>query len=110
MAESFRYRQSKLLFEWDPEKARINEEKHQVTFPDAASCWYDPYKIMREDEPHSWDETRIQLVGFSRRAELLLVCHAYREESGAIRIISARKATTQEVHFYEIGGFPSERR
>ncbi len=62
MAESFRYRQSELLFEWDPEKARINEEKHRVTFPDAASCWYDPYKIMREDEPHSWDETRIQLV------------------------------------------------
>ena len=40
MAESFRYRQSELLFEWDPEKARINEEKHRVTFPDAASCWW----------------------------------------------------------------------
>lgn len=91
-----------------PEKARSNEAKHRVTFPDAASCWYDPYRIMREDEPHSWDETRIQLVGFSRKAELLLVCHAYREESGAIRIISARKATAQEEHFYEIGGFPSE--
>lgn len=110
MAESVSYEQAGVLFEWDPAKAKSNEDKHKVTFPDAVSCWRDPYRIAREDEPHSWDETRIQLIGFSRKAEVLLVCHAYREESGAIRIISARKATRQEVMFYEAGGFPDGRR
>lgn len=110
MTENVRFEQSGVMLEWDPAKAESNETKHKVTFPDAVSCWHDPYRISREDEPHSWDETRIKLIGFSRKAELLLVCHAYREESGAIRIISARKATRQEVAFYEDGGFPDARR
>ena len=32
--------------------------------------------------------------------QMLLVCHCYRNDDGAIRIISARKASTREANFY----------
>ena len=39
---------------------------------------------------------RFILIGFSAKLRLLIVCHAYRENDEAIRIISARKATPNE--------------
>jgi uncharacterized DUF497 family protein len=51
------------------------------------------------DVEHSDDEERYITLGLSQRNRLLLIAHTDRE--GAIRIISARKATKNERGFYE---------
>ena len=89
---------TELQFEWDPNKAAKNVEKHQVSFEEAATVFDDPMFITFIDEEHSVDEERYITTGLSNRGRLLLVAHTDRE--GRIRIISARKATKKERRFY----------
>jgi len=53
-----------------------------------------------DDPDHSEDEERFLLLGLSSTLGLLVVCHCYRDESGVIRIISARRATAREAKSY----------
>lgn len=94
----------KIHFEWDESKAKSNEKKHQVSFTEASSVFLDELAIEFYDDEHSEWEDRFLLLGLSDRLHLLLVCHCYREADGNIRIISARKATKNEVKYYPIGG------
>jgi hypothetical protein len=55
---------------------------------------------LRYDSDHSLNEERYILLGISVLLRLLVVCHVYREGQGIIRIISACKATKQEVKQY----------
>ena len=87
-----------LQFEWDPNKAARNVERHQVSFDEAVTVFDDPLFITVIDEEHSADEERYITIGRSRRGRLLLVAHTDRE--GRIRVISARKATRREKKFY----------
>lgn len=89
-----------IRFDWNPAKAASNLKKHGVSFEDARSVFYDEFAVQFFDEPHSSDEERFLLLGMSSAAQLLLVCHCERDDGGVIRIISARKATTQERAFY----------
>ena len=86
-------------FEWDPDKARLNLAKHEVSFEEASTVFDDPLFITFLDEEHSTDEERYITLGLSRSSSLLLVAHTDRE--GTIRIISARRATKNERRFYE---------
>lgn len=52
-------------FEWDEEKARSNQLKHGVTFPEAASTFADPLAAIFSDPDHSKDEVREILIGES---------------------------------------------
>jgi uncharacterized protein len=88
-------------FEWDKSKAAANIKKHQVSFEEAKSVFYDDFGIQFFDEDHSSLEDRFLLLGMSSDAKLLLVCHCEREEGNVIRIISARKATKIESKFYQ---------
>jgi uncharacterized protein len=81
-------------FEWDDAKARSNEQKHGVSFPEAATAFADPLAAIFPDPDHSDDETREILVGVSDRNRLLIISFTERGES--IRIISARVATPSE--------------
>jgi uncharacterized DUF497 family protein len=81
-------------FEWDEDKARSNQSKHGVTFPEAASAFADPLAAIFSDPDHSADEVREILIGESERGRLLIVSFTERDE--AIRIISARVATPTE--------------
>jgi len=87
-----------LQFEWDPNKATRNVEKHQVSFEEAATVFDDPLFITVIDEEHSVEEERYITIGLSQRGRLLLVAHT--DRAGRIRIISARKATKREEKFY----------
>ena len=90
-----------LRFEWDPEKARINIDKHEgVSFKEAESVFYDERAIEFYDEEHSESEKRFLMLGLSMKLRLLLVCHCIRESDSIIRIISARKATKREAKHY----------
>jgi uncharacterized DUF497 family protein len=88
-----------LKFEWDPEKAEHNLDKHRVSFPEAATVFADPLSMTFYDPDHSVDEERYITIGHSGSDQLLMVAHTDREDS--IRIISARKATRRERRSYE---------
>jgi uncharacterized DUF497 family protein len=87
---------SDLLFEWDPDKDKENQEKHEVTFDEAKTVFFDDFARLIDDPEHSEEEDRFILMGMSIRLNVLLVCHCYREEDSVIRIISARRAYPSE--------------
>jgi uncharacterized protein len=88
-----------LEFDWDPEKSRINLQKHGVSFFEAASALSDPFSITEYDSIHSIGEDRFVTIGYSDRQRLLVIVHTDRETS--IRLISARPATSKEKKLYE---------
>ncbi len=86
-------------FEWDRAKAEANLEKHGVGFPDAATAFGDPLSLTISDPDHSESEDRYVLVGQAASGRLLVVVHTYRGE--AVRLVSARLATSRERKSYE---------
>ena len=88
-----------LRFEWDDAKSRGNQDKHGVSFAEAATVFSDPLSVVIPDPLHSEDEERFVLLGQSQRQRLLVVVHTERE--GVIRLISARLATAKERRDYE---------
>jgi uncharacterized DUF497 family protein len=89
---------TEFLFEWAPDKAVKNFEKHGVSFEEAATVFRDPIFITLIDEEHSTDEQRYITIGLSYRGRLLMLAHT--EDEGKIRIISSRKATKKEEQYY----------
>ena len=83
-----------MRFEWDRDKYVSNNRKLAVTFDEAVTAFYDPLAATFGDSDHSTEEGRSITVGYSARGRLLVVCHT--EKRGAIRIISARRATAHE--------------
>lgn len=86
-------------FEWDINKAVVNETKHNVSFAEAATVFRDPIAVIFDDEAHSNEERREFIIGHSAGGHLLLVCFSERDD--AIRIISARQVTRRERRDYE---------
>ena len=89
-----------IAFEWDEAKAAANLVKHQVSFDEAKSIFFDEFGVQFFDDGHSSDEERFLMLGMSSDAKLLIVCHCERYHGASIRIISARKATRRESAFY----------
>lgn len=92
-----------LIFDWDEHKNTINKKKHGIAFEEAQTVFYDEDALVISDMDHSRDEERFIILGMSLKANLLVVCHCLREGDAVIRIISARKATTNETKQYESG-------
>jgi uncharacterized DUF497 family protein len=90
-----------IAFDWDPEKAEINERKHGVTFSEAATVFGDPLAIVLPDPRHSGAEERFVIFGRSNRDRLLVVMHTERGET--VRIISTRVMTPHERREYAEG-------
>ena len=90
-----------IRFEWDENKNTINKRKHKISFEESETVFYDAEALVIPDPEHSQDEERFIILGMSRRANLLVVCHCYRESETVIRIISARKATRNESAQYQ---------
>jgi uncharacterized protein len=88
-----------LRFEWDPEKAIVNERWHGVSFPEAMTVFDDLLSITVPDRDHSIEEQRFLLLGLSGRGRLLVVAHT--ERGDTIRLISARRANRRERRKYE---------
>jgi uncharacterized DUF497 family protein len=72
--------------------------KHRVSFPDAEVVLFDPHGITREDDSAE-GEQRFVTLGLDALGRVLVVVYAYRDDT--LRIISARKATRNEVRTYE---------
>lgn len=88
-------------FEWDVAKAETNEQRHGVSFDEAATAFGDPLSITIPDPDHSDDEERFVLLGETYQGRLVVVVHTERSER--IRLISARLATRRERRSYEEG-------
>ncbi len=90
-------------FEWDESKAAANLKKHGISFKEAKTVFDNPLALIFDDEAHSIDEQREIIIGHSRKNQLLLVC--FTQRPSAIRIISARIATSREREDYEKNAF-----
>lgn len=89
-----------LQFEWDTAKNRANIKKHNISFTEAKSAFYDEQALVFSDPDHSVDEERFILLGLSIKTQVLVVCHCFRQSETVVRIISARKADSDEVGDY----------
>lgn len=86
-------------FEWDPNKARLNRQKHAVTFEQATAVFRDPRAISIYDKEHSATEDRGMTLGLSLTGVVLVVHHTFEElneQMVRIRIFSSREATRRE--------------
>jgi uncharacterized protein len=88
-----------IRFQWDPRKETLNERKHGVSFPEAATMFRDPCAHIFDDDEHSQVEHREIIIGYSDRNRLLVVSFVERDD--VIRIISARKADRGEYENYK---------
>lgn len=88
-----------LIFEWDPDKARENEQKHGVSFLEASQVFDDDHSSTVQDPDHSVDEARYLIFGGSKQGKYLVV--SYTERGDRIRLISARQMTARERKAYE---------
>lgn len=89
-----------IKFEWDENKNDINKKKHKISFEEAKTVFYDAEALVISDPEHSQEEERFIILGLSKKANLLVVCHCYRASETVIRLISARKATKNEAKQY----------
>ncbi len=87
-----------MTFEWDEEKNKKNQKKHDgISFEMATRVFLDSKRLELFDKEHSTaDEDRYYVLG--RVEKVLFVVYTERHDN--IRIISARKATKEEVNEY----------
>ncbi|CAN5623503.1 BrnT family toxin [soil metagenome] len=86
-----------IQFEWDEEKYAVNLWKHNVKFEEAAEVFFDPENQFGDASVK--DENREYVIGYSLSSRILLV--VFVERAVRTRIISARRATSQERKEYE---------
>jgi hypothetical protein len=60
-------------FEWDENKARINQAKHKISFDEGKTIFTDPFLLTLPDEAHSEKEDRFISMGASKNKRILLV-------------------------------------
>jgi uncharacterized DUF497 family protein len=86
-------------FEWDRNKAIVNERKHGVSFEEATEVFADEYSSTIADPDHSMGEQR-SVIFEGTQADRFLVA-AFTERNDRIRIINARPMTRRERNAYE---------
>jgi uncharacterized protein len=85
-------------YEWDNKKAASNRRKHGIDFADVVAVFADDFAITVMDEHPN--EERFVTIGMDAFGRVLVVIYTWRGDQ-RIRIISARKATSQERKQYE---------
>ncbi len=80
-------------FEWNEAKARSNLRDHGVSFEYATLVFEDVARLERADSRLDYGEARWVTLGLVEGIELVVVYTLWRDR---LRLISARKATTDE--------------
>jgi uncharacterized DUF497 family protein len=83
-------------FTWDPSKRQKNLEKHGLDFADAAKVFNSPL-VLFEDQRENYGEQRMIGIGL---LDFLVVLVVHVESDEEIRIISMRKADSNETDLY----------
>lgn len=95
------------LFDWDPNKDRVNVRKHRMSFRQASTVFRDARHLSIPDTEHSEGEERWITLGLDLLGILRVVVHTIEEQDSntwRIRIISARRATRAEQRCYREDG------
>ena len=90
-------------FDWDANKARSNQHKHDVSFALATTVFKDALALTIYDAAHSESEERWITLGHAENGQHLVVIHTstwIAPTDMKIRIISARKADRDEIRDY----------
>ena len=87
-----------MQFEWDDEKNESNIDKHGIDFEDVVDMFNHPMLTLL-DQRENYGEDRWIGVGWFK--SLIGVVVYTERHDDVIRIISARKATKNEVRRYE---------
>jgi len=85
-----------ISFEFDPAESEINRTKHGIDFVEAQDLWRDP--MLLEIPVRTDDEPRYLMIGLIDRKHWSAVI-TYRGTN--VRLISVRRARTEEVEIYE---------
>lgn len=90
-------------FDWDEIKAAANVRKHGISFDLARTVFNDPRLVSAADLEHSETEERWFSIGCASNGMMLSVVYLWLEGEAATKIhmISARKATSAEIHQYQ---------
>ncbi|KAF0108322.1 MAG: hypothetical protein FD146_896 [Anaerolineaceae bacterium] len=87
-----------MKFEWDKQKNRANVEKHGLDFADACKVFESPM-LVRLDDRKDYSENRWIGIGLLDMRAVVTVFAEPKENT--IRVISFRKATSDERKRYE---------
>jgi uncharacterized DUF497 family protein len=85
-----------MLFEWNEAKRLTNIAKHGIDFKDCQAI-FDGLTLTMEAHWANGEEQRFKTLGLLR-GRLISIVHTERE--GVIRLISARKATSNEQRIF----------
>lgn len=87
------------MYEWDENNNQANIRNHGLSFEEAIEAFNDPYCVELYAEAHSTEnEDRYICIGSVGSYLILFV--VFTDRNGNTRIISARKATSDEEEFY----------
>ena len=87
-------------FEWDDAKAEANLKKHKVSFRLGTRVFDDPFLLIQQDTSEDYGEDRFIATGMVAG---LLISVIYTDREDCIRVISARRANTNEQRSYHKG-------
>ena len=73
-------------FDWDDNKAQLNQRKHDVTFPEAVQAFGDSNALISEDDGR-YHEQRFKLVGASTHRLLAVI---FTDRAGVTRLIFSK--------------------
>ena len=91
-----------MRYTWDEAKRQANLRKHGLDFADAAKAFVGPL-VLIEDDRASYGEQRMIGIGL---LDCLVVLIVHVESDETIRIISMRKADSDEIDlFYKNAGY-----
>ena len=82
-------------FEFDPVKSEANLHKHKIDFKEAQDLWKDQFAAIIDARSDS--EPRAALIAFHRGK---IWTAFFTERSAIIRLISVRRARTEEEEIY----------
>ena len=85
-----------MKFDWDGEKSRTNQDKHEIDFETTKNLWLDEGRI-EIYAPHPIEHRRIIIARYHNK----LWAAVYTMRDDTIRIISVRRARKREVNLYE---------
>ena len=91
-------------FEWDEDKAEANPRKHKISFQEASRVFDDLFALIEQDLSEDFGEDRFLATGVIKGS---LVTVVYTERDERIRLISARKANSDEQKRYYCSQTPS---
>ena len=87
-----------MSYQWNPEKAASNREKHGVDLADAVGVLEDEWALTIREQ-YVAGEQRFVTMGMDFLGRVLVVVYMYKGDD--IRLISARPATKGERRVYE---------